>query len=855
MRLRGRLSAVSRGIMNLSDKGYMRSELPLRIWNPPAAAGMCVIVVALAAAYAIPLRARQRAAEHDRVVIRVKDETGTAVPDAELTLTPATGGPAIRGETDDAGRASFPSLPPAIYRLSAEKTGFYPITGRTIDLRGERAVEITLPHQREYSERVEVHYTPPVIDPHRTAATQTLSSRDVVNIPYPTNRDYRNILPLIPGVTPAAYGQFHVNGSDSTQIYERLDGFDVSQPVSGLLNLRISPDALRSVEVVGSRLPAELGKGSGQALSLETGMGDDHFRFASTDFIPSFQNRKGIQIEAFTPRLTFSGPIRKGKAWFYDAGQGEYDLNIVTELPAGADQAPLWRWNNLAKAQVNPNASNQITASFLLNRLESPRNGLDALDPLETTTHLSESVDLGSIKDEMSLPGGSLLEWGFAFSQFGSNYHPRGSLPYVIRPEGTSGNYFETSRSTARRFEGIANLSLPAFDWHGQHQLRFGVDLDRVVYHQNLQRGTILIYREDGTLDRQASFSGPVAFDRNNVEASGYAEDGWAASNCLFLDAGLRLDWDGIIRRALVSPRLAISYMLASSGKTKLTGGVGLSYAATNLALFSLPLEGQRKDLFLGTDGQTPLGPAVVTSFNATPAALTEPRFLNWSAGLERMLPHHALLDLEYIGRRGSNGFDYQNVGTGPAPALPSGSFVLQNGRNDTYDAFRATIRVPFHDTDLAMVSYTRSRARTSAALAPTFESLLFSPQLPGPLPWDSPNRLLSWGWAPLIRKFQLDYVVDWRTGHPFNVVDENQRLVGLPGSHRFPDFFSLDLFLERRFRLFGYEWALRGGFNNITGRRNPAVVVNNIDSPQFLTFEQAEGRAFTGRIRFLGRK
>jgi hypothetical protein len=78
---------------------------------------------------------------------------------------------------------------------------------------------------------------------------------------------------------------------------------------------------------------------------------------------------------------------------------------------------------------------------------------------------------------------------------------------------------------------------------------------------------------------------------------------------------------------------------------------------------------------------------------------------------------------------------------------------------------------------------------------------------------------------------------------------------VGLPGSHRFPDFFSLDLFLERRFHLFRYEWAIRGGFDNITGSRDPAVVVNNIDSPQFLTFEQSQGRAFTGRIRFLGRR
>jgi len=75
------------------------------------------------------------------------------------------------------------------------------------------------------------------------------------------------------------------------------------------------------------------------------------------------------------------------------------------------------------------------------------------------------------------------------------------------------------------------------------------------------------------------------------------------------------------------------------------------------------------------------------------------------------------------------------------------------------------------------------------------------------------------------------------------------------PNSRRFPDYFSLNVHVERRFRLHGYEFAFRVGSNNITGRRNPVVVNNNIDSHEFLTFSSFQKRAFTGRIRFLGRK
>ena len=60
---------------------------------------------------------------------------------------------------------------------------------------------------------------------------------------------------------------------------------------------------------------------------------------------------------------------------------------------------------------------------------------------------------------------------------------------------------------------------------------------------------------------------------------------------------------------------------------------------------------------------------------------------------------------------------------------------------------------------------------------------------------------------------------------------------------------------LAKRFQALGFYWAIRAGYDNITGRQNPVAVNNDIDSPQFRTFSGFDGRAFTTRIRFLGRK
>jgi outer membrane receptor protein involved in Fe transport len=167
---------------------------------------------------------------------------------------------------------------------------------------------------------MDVAYSAQAIDADKTAATEMLGSAEIINLPYPTTRDIRNLLPLIPGVVQDPTGNVHVNGSASNQIFSQLDGFNVTHPVSGLFDLRVSTDALRSIEVLGSRYSAEYGKGSGGVLALATGMGDDRYRFSATNFLPAVQTRKGLAIDNWTPRATVSGPLLKKRAWFFEAG-------------------------------------------------------------------------------------------------------------------------------------------------------------------------------------------------------------------------------------------------------------------------------------------------------------------------------------------------------------------------------------------------------------------------------------------------------------------------------------------------------------------------------------------------------
>jgi hypothetical protein len=74
-------------------------------------------------------------------------------------------------------------------------------------------------------------------------------------------------------------------------------------------------------------------------------------------------------------------------------------------------------------------------------------------------------------------------------------------------------------------------------------------------------------------------------------------------------------------------------------------------------------------------------------------------------------------------------------------------------------------------------------------------------------------------------------------------------------GSQRFPDYLSLSPGLEWRFHFRGSYFGLRGVIENMTNSKDPFVVNNVVDSPQYGTFSEFEGRAFTARIRLIGSK
>jgi hypothetical protein len=834
-------------------------------------------------------------AEVQKLTVTVSDENGVAVSSARVQLQALPPALALRCGTDFAGHCEFRGLSSGSYELRVEKTGFYASVQRAVQVGITANVDVTVSHQHEAREVVNVVESAPAIDPSQISSKEELSGDEIVGIPYPGPHDYRNSLTFMPGVTPDAFGQAHVAGAETYQTLFLLDGFNVTQPTNGQLVVETSVDSFRSIAVSPSREPAELGKGSGGVMALNTRMGNDQFRFLATDFIPAPQDIKGISLASWTPIYTMSGPIRQGKMWFFDALDGEFDNDITKQLPSGADADRVWRIDNLVKLQSNLTLRNRVTASFLSDYLHDPNAGMWALMPQPTTPSEVETAYLGSIKDQHYFRGGALLETGFGGDQYNLRLTPHGDAGYIETILATGGNYYLHEDSSARRLQALANLYLPPHPWHGRHDIKFGTDLDRLNYDAKMLRRPISFVQSgtpqpcptdaiglpvvpEPSCARYSIFSGGNYSTIYNAEASAYAEDRWLITNRLLLEPGVRFDWDEIVRTPLFSPRLAGTYSFDDESNTKLSAGIGITYDATSLGLIHQALQGQRVDYFfdamgcpqeangesLACTGLAPGTPEpapipLPTGFVVNRNALAAPRYLNWSVGLEKKLPQAIFLKLEFIEKRGERGFAY-NTRNGAV----DGNFFLENQRDDRYDAVTVSLRHRFRQHYEIFGAYTRSRARTNQVFDFSLDLPVLSQQLPGPYPWDTPNRFVGYGVLPLVNlplvhKVDLVYSAEARTGLPVNPTLETGAIYAPdpPGRFRLPTYYTVNLEFEKRIHLFGRYWAVRAGFDNVTNHAD-ALLSNGIINPPTQPvpiFIDGNGRALDGRIRYLGKQ
>jgi hypothetical protein len=784
-----------------------------------------------------------------RVTGIVSDDRGAAVADATLQFSDGeTANPLQRGSAGD-GSFSVCLAHGGLHQVTVTHPSYLQLSRKVLIEPSGTHLDLSLNAPLTLHESLDVHADSLGL-PTTTAPVQnSLGTREAMNIPF-EGRDLWPMLALMPGIVQDPLGRMHMGGSQINQVQCRLDSFTITNPISGECEMRLNPNSIETLTYATGQYSSEYGKGSAGLLNIGTRMGTDAFRYEATNFVPGVDLKMGLHLGSWAPRFEVSGPVLKRRIWFFESGGMDYVQTLVEDLKKNNQTSSL-RFNNHLRTQINVAPTVLVHAAFVANAYNAPRFGLSGLDPYSTTVDHRDRTWFSSVKQTKFFRNGGTLEVGYAEYRTFARAIPQGPGMLLFTPFGRLGNNFVNLEQNSDRRQTIVNYAAPKIHHLGVHQFRMGLDIDNASYRQDVSRSGYQHLGLNGQLLNQTTFGGSGIFRRPTADASAYLEDAWSIKPQILLTAGMREDWDDLLHKRAFSPRLGLAYFSEALG-VRFSAG----YAVTRDAGF-LPLFVQSRDQYSITDDFNSDGtlahPPRTTLSSASGAAFEFPSYQNYSIGAEKALPRSLTVKTSLVRRRGNDGLTYV-----AEPVVDPSRSVLQlmNYRRDLYDSAEMVVRQPLAKDHEWQVSYTRSRALSNAVVNLAVDTPVGVPLNVGPMPWDSPNRLMAWGYLPTPwETWSIASLVEARNGFPYSVEDPSGMTIGAVNSRRYPMYFNLDLHVEHTFRLGKHRVAVRAGATNITNHLNPSMVDDVIGSPRYLQYYGSRGRHFMVRIRWLDPK
>src|SRR5258708_25607753 len=266
----------------------------------------------------------------------VTDSSGAAVANAKVLVTETNTGIGRTSETNDSGNYVFPDLPPGTYRVTAELSGFKRESRAGIDLIVNSTERIDLVLQPgNVSETITVEVETPILQTERADTGRKLESVLTENVPLGTNRNFQNLLNIVPGTTRATFQHsqfFNASSSLQTEVNGQLrqgnnyqiEGIDDNQP-TGLLHILIPPlQPTHTAALSTSNFDAELGRASGAVTNVILKSGTNNYHGAAYEFARnSYFNARNF-FDKSVGHLAYNyfggnigGPIKKNKLFFF----------------------------------------------------------------------------------------------------------------------------------------------------------------------------------------------------------------------------------------------------------------------------------------------------------------------------------------------------------------------------------------------------------------------------------------------------------------------------------------------------------------------------------------------------------
>lgn len=294
-----------------------------------------------------------------RIQGSVKDPSGAVVAKAAVAAIDTDTRVQILTATDDEGAYVFPLLPTGRYEIAITVPGFRPYrrTGVVVDSDSALIVDVTL-RVGAREDSVVVEDTAARVETSDTQMGEVISDRQIAAVPL-NGRSFTDLLSLQPGVAPATSltsgtvqdigasafspsgdlnpGTISINGQREFSNAFTVNGSDAEEEVNAGTAIIPNLDSIAEFRILTSNFDAETGGHSGGQISVVTKSGTNQFHGDIFEFL---RNTNLDARNYFSPErglydqnqfgVTFGGPIRKSKVFFFADYQG-------TRLKQGID--------------------------------------------------------------------------------------------------------------------------------------------------------------------------------------------------------------------------------------------------------------------------------------------------------------------------------------------------------------------------------------------------------------------------------------------------------------------------------------------------------------------------------------
>ena len=634
---------------------------------------------------------------------RVLDPSGAVIPNAQVTMTPASG-KGFSAVSDGAGSYQVKGLPAGAYIVNATTAGFAPFTSSVTVTAGQtKTLNIAMQIQME-QQQVQVEADAPTVDtsPDQNANAVVLKGKDLDALSDDPD-ELENQLQALAG--PAA-------GPNGGEIY--IDGFTGGQ---------IPPkSSIREIRVNQNPFSAEFDRLGYGRIEILTKPGTDklHGQIEARGNDSSFNSRNPILQTAEPPYYSYNvqgsvgGPISKNASYFVSAfGRNNQNVSVIDAIDPASVTPENPTGTYLNEAYPNPSSridvsprldlqlgqANTLTLRYEFYRAVTTNGGVGQLSLPTQAINTQSMENTLQVSDSLVLSKNIVDDIRFQYRRFRYENIAQNDSP-TITVQGSfnaGGNNGGAVRDNQDIYE-LQNYFAAAED---NHSLNFGARLRAYRDADYTTGGTngqyifkdLPSYLDNTPQTYQVTEVNQYTARAILFDAALFYQDDWKVNQRFTFSYGLRWETQNRINdKSDWAPRLSLAYALGHGDhkrppKTVLRAGYGWFYqrftvpnsfgsnAGTPYIIQAIHQNGVNQTVSTITNPTYPITPAAIANSNTAQTLYTvDAHFhaasdLQAAVGIDRQLAKRITGNVTYLYGRGVHQYYTNNIG---APDFPT---------------------------------------------------------------------------------------------------------------------------------------------------------------------------------------